>query len=57
MFRGTRTFELTPDEGGTRFAMHERFGGLMLPMIRGSLPDFREPFDRFASDLRRACEG
>lgn len=57
MFRGTRTFELAPDEQGTRFVMRERFAGLMLPMIRRSLPDFRPAFDRFASDLRRACEG
>jgi uncharacterized protein YndB with AHSA1/START domain len=59
MFQGTRTFTLTPEEGGagTLFAMVEVFRGLMLPMIKGSLPDFGGAFDRFADDLRAACEG
>jgi hypothetical protein len=29
----------------------------MLPMIKGSLPDFAPIFDRYAADLKRACEG
>lgn len=51
MFQGTRTFTLTPEDGGTRFDMVEVFRGAMLPLIKGSLPDFREPFERFAEDL------
>lgn len=59
MFQGTRTFALNAEDGGasTLFAMVEVFRGLMLPMIRGSLPDFSGAFDRFADDLRAACEG
>lgn len=57
MFRGTRTFTLTPLENGTEFAMDEHFEGLMLPMIKGSLPDFGPVFDQYAADLVRACEG
>ena len=57
MFQGTRTFTFTPEGQGTRFHMHEVFRGVMLPMIKGSLPDFREPFDQFAADLKAACEG
>jgi hypothetical protein len=57
MFQGTRTYTLTPNAGGgTRFEMEEVFRGAMLPMIRGSLPDFGPVFDRFAADLKRACE-
>jgi uncharacterized protein YndB with AHSA1/START domain len=56
MFRGTRTFSLVSEEGGTRFLMEEKFEGLMLPMIRGSLPDFGPIFDRYAADLKSACE-
>jgi hypothetical protein len=57
MFKGVRTFTLTPDrEGATRFSMTERFSGLMLPMIAGSLPDFREPFEQYAADLKREAE-
>lgn len=55
MFRGTRTFTLTPTPEGTRFEMEEVFEGLMLPMIRGSLPDFAPVFDQYAEDLARAC--
>ena len=56
MFQGTRTFTLTPEGDSTRFVMTERFRGLMLPMIKGSLPDFRPAFDQFAEDLGRACK-
>jgi len=41
---------------GTRFEMREAFSGLMLPMIRGSLPDFGPPFEQWAKDLARASE-
>lgn len=58
MFQGTRTFTLTPrTEGGTDFAMVEEFRGVMLPMIKGSLPDFRPVFEQYAADLKKACEG
>ncbi|MCA9606703.1 MAG: SRPBCC domain-containing protein [Myxococcales bacterium] len=56
MFRGVRTYSLTPTDGGTRFEMVEELGGLMLPMIGRSLPDFRESFEAYAADLRRAAE-
>jgi hypothetical protein len=56
MFLGVRTFTLSEIPSGTRFEMREVFSGLMLPMIRGSLPDFGPPFEQWASDLRRAAE-
>lgn len=56
MFQGTRTFTLHPRGETTEFEMVEEFRGLMLPMIKGSLPDFRPVFDRYAADLARACE-
>jgi hypothetical protein len=58
MFQGTRTFALTEKGGGvTGFEMEEVFRGVMLPMIKRSLPDFGPVFDRFAADLKKACEG
>jgi hypothetical protein len=58
MFRGVRTFTLTPNgDGSTEFAMKEEFSGLMLPMIKGSLPDFVPVFEAYAEDLKRAAEG
>jgi uncharacterized protein YndB with AHSA1/START domain len=56
MFQGTRTFTLTPNGAGTTFEMVERLGGLMLPMIKGSLPDFAPVFDQYVADLKAACE-
>jgi hypothetical protein len=56
MFTGRRTFTLAPNaDGTTQFTMTEVFKGIMLPMIKGSLPDFRPVFDQYAADLQRAC--
>jgi hypothetical protein len=58
MFRGVRTFTLQSKPGGvTEFVMTEVLAGAMLPMIRGSLPDFGPPFEAFARDLKKAAEG
>jgi hypothetical protein len=57
MFKGVRTFTLTPrPDGSTEFSMKEELSGLMLPMIKGSLPDFGPVFEAYASDLARAAE-
>jgi hypothetical protein len=57
LFKGVRTFELTPEPGGsTRFVMQERFSGLMMPFVGRSLPDFGPVFARYASDLKREAE-
>jgi uncharacterized protein YndB with AHSA1/START domain len=57
MFRGVRTFALTPGATGvTTFEMTETFSGLMLPMIKRSLPDFGQAFETYAADLARAAE-
>lgn len=58
MFKGVRRFHLTPQaDGSTEFEMHEVFSGIMLPMIKGSFPDFRPAFETYAEDLKRAAEG
>ena len=57
LFKGVRTFVLRPrTDGSTDFAMDERFSGLMLPLVRGFLPDFGPVFATFASDLKREAE-
>jgi hypothetical protein len=57
MFQGVRTYTLAArDDGSTDFAMVETFSGLMLPMIAGSLPDFRPSFEAYAADLKREAE-
>jgi hypothetical protein len=57
LFKGVRTFELkSRSDGSTEFAMEERFSGLMLPLAKGSLPDFGAVFTTYANDLKRAAE-
>ena len=57
IFKGVRTFTLRPrDDGSTDFAVEERFSGLMLPLVKGSLPDFGPVFASYANDLRREAE-
>jgi hypothetical protein len=57
MFRGVRTYRLTPQGAGvTRFEMIEVFSGLALPMAAGRLPDFKPIFERYAADLKVEAE-
>lgn len=59
LFKGVRTFELTPraDGDGVDFRMHERFSGLMAPLITRSIPDLQPAFDELAGCLKRRAEG
>ena len=57
VFKGVRTYLLTTNnDGSVDFEMIEVFTGLMLPMIAGSLPDFTQPFEDFAADLKKTAE-
>lgn len=56
LFSGERTFALTPTAGGTAFTMREEFRGIMLPLIRRSMPDLQPSFDRFARGLKARAE-
>jgi len=57
VFKGVRTFELRPyADGSTDFVMEERFSGLMLPLVRGSMPDFGPVFECYANDLKHEAE-
>ncbi|MEO7729607.1 MAG: SRPBCC domain-containing protein [Kofleriaceae bacterium] len=57
MFKGVRTFTLAANpDGSTTFTMVEVFRGVMLPMIKRSLPDFGPSFAAYATDLKREAE-
>jgi len=57
VFRGVRNFELHRRfDHSTDFVMEERFAGLMLPVIKGKLPDFGPIFSTYANDLKREAE-
>ncbi len=56
LFKGVRTFKLTPGDGGTEFSMEEVYSGLMAPMITKSIPDMTESFELFADGLKAEAE-
>jgi hypothetical protein len=57
IFKGVRTFTVAAgSDGATTFSMTEVFTGAMLPLIAGSLPDFRPVFETYAADLKREAE-
>ena len=56
LFKGVRTFSLTPESGGTRFKMREEYSGPLLPLIWRSMPDLQPSFDQFAAELKAHAE-
>ena len=56
LFKGERTFTLTPSEDGVRFVMREVYTGLLAPLMGRSLPDLQPAFDEFAAALKRRAE-
>ncbi len=56
LFTGTRRFDLTPDQGGTRFEMSETFSGPLSGLIGRSIPDLNPSFERFAAGLKKLAE-
>ena len=56
LFRGVRTFTLTPREGGTDFAMEEVMSGPLSPLMTRVVPDMTDSFTQFGDGLRAAAE-
>jgi hypothetical protein len=56
LFRGVRTFRLTPAGDQTKFTMREEYTGPLLPMIWKSMPDLQPSFDKFAHGLKQRAE-
>lgn len=56
LFKGVRTFSLTPDGAGTAFAMREEFSGPLLPLIWRTMPDLQPSFDQFTAGLKARAE-
>lgn len=57
LFRGVRTFALTPTDAGTEVHVHEVFSGLMLPLMRRMMPDLQPSFDAFVVALGARVTG
>jgi len=56
LFKGVRTYALTPTDGGSVFTMEEVYSGLLEPLISKSIPDMSQSFKDFADGLKRAAE-
>lgn len=57
LFKGVRTYEVTPNVDGTsEFSMEEVFSGLLEPLISKSIPDQTDSFNQFADGLKAAAE-
>lgn len=56
LFRGVRSFSLTPQGQAQHFALREVFSGPMLFLIGPSLPDLTEAFQGFVAGLKARAE-
>lgn len=56
LFRGVRTYDLTPAAGATVFAMREEYTGPLLGPIWRSMPDLGPSFEQFARGLKARVE-
>jgi len=56
LFRGVRTFTITPEGGATRFTMREEYTGPLLPMIWKTIPDMAPAFQEYAQALKTEAE-
>ena len=56
LFKGGRTFTLTPRGEQTEFTLHEVFSGPMLALIGGTIPDMNEAFWGFVNGLKARAE-
>jgi hypothetical protein len=57
LFDGEHIFELHPRKGGTRFVQRENFGGLLVPLLWGSMKaPTRRGFEAMNEALKARAE-
>lgn len=56
LFKGVRTYTLTPAGSATKFSMREEYTGPLLSMIWRSIPDLGPSFQQFARGLKARAE-
>ena len=56
LFKGVRTYEISPAKGGVEFSMREEFSGPLSGLIGRSIPDLQPSFEEFASALKKRVE-
>jgi hypothetical protein len=56
LFRGVRTFRVTPGAQGCAVDVHEQFTGPLLGPMSRRMPDLQPSFDTFVDGLKARCE-
>jgi hypothetical protein len=56
LFKGVRTYTLTPNGDAVEFHMREVFSGPMSKLIEKSIPDMQPAFDELAAALKQHAE-
>lgn len=57
LFKGVRTFTLAPKgDGSVDFTLREEYGGLLLPLFAGTIPDLNKSFQDFVAGLKARAE-
>lgn len=56
LFKGVRTFTLTPHGDTTEFTLREEFSGPLLFMMKGSIPDQTAIFQNAVAGLKQHAE-
>jgi len=57
LIKGVRTFTLTPKGGeSVDFTLREDYGGLLLPLFAGTIPDLNKSFQDFVVGLKAHAE-
>lgn len=58
LFKGERTFTLTPNEDGrVTFKAREEFTGMLMPVFNRAIPDLTPTFRDFVAGLKKEAEG
>ena len=56
LFDGEHTLRVEPRNGGSRFTQSEKFNGLLVPLLGGSLAKTNEGFRRMNAALKERAE-
>jgi len=56
LFKGVRSFTLTPKGDAVEFTLREEFSGPLLALMKGSIPDQTEIFQNFVHGLKQHAE-
>lgn len=56
LFKGVRTFRVTPDGASCEVDVHEQFTGPLVGPMAKRMPDLQPSFDKFTDGLKAHCE-